>query len=101
MTITHKSKLPIGILYDGKTLKDFAVRPLLVRDSVEAIEELGADCPQVRLRIAQEARQVTIEGIPREAHTVDLLLGMYDKDYAAITTAIEVAEKKLLAQSEP
>ncbi|MFZ6748514.1 hypothetical protein [Undibacterium sp. Ren11W] len=101
MTITVKTALSIGIEFDGKLIKDFTVRPAIVRDSIESIEELGAGCSKARLRVAIEARQVTFDGIPPEAHGTDLVLGLCDKDYGALTDAIDEVEKKLSAQSKP
>ncbi len=99
--ITISGQLIVGITIDDKTIRDFTVRPAIVRDSVEALEEMGADCSVARLRVAIESRQVTFAGIPREAHNADLIMDLSDKDYGALTAAIDAVEKKLLAQSAP
>jgi hypothetical protein len=96
MAITHKSKLPVGIQIDGNTVKDFTVRPATMRDNIAAIEELGDDAPQISLRIAIQARQVSFDGSD-EVMTTDMLMDAYEADYSAIADAIGVVEKKLLA----
>lgn len=101
MIISIQDKLIVGIPFEGKSIKNFTVRPAIVRDSIEAIEELGADCSKARLRVAIESKQVIFEGIPQEAHNADLVMGLGDKDYGVLTAAIDAVEKKLLAQSAP
>jgi hypothetical protein len=101
MEIIVKGALPVGIQHDGKLVRDFTVRPAIVRDSIEAIEELGSDCSKARLRVAIEARQVTFEGMSQSDHGTELLMELCDKDYGAVTNAIDEVEKKLTAQSKP
>jgi hypothetical protein len=101
MNITVKNVLPIGFQHNGNLVRDFTVRPAIVRDSIEAIEELGSDCSKARLRVAIEARQVAFDGVPPAEHGSDLVMGLCDRDYGALTAAIDDVEKKLTAQSKP
>jgi hypothetical protein len=101
MVTTVKKTLPIGFDHVGTLVRDFTVRPAIVRDSIEAIEELGADCSKARLRVAIEARQVTFDGILEQDHGIDLVMALCDMDYGVLTDAIDEVEKKHSAQSKP
>jgi hypothetical protein len=101
MTITVKNKLQIGVVVGGVTYKAFTVRPAILRDSIEAIEDLGAECSQARLRVAIEMRQTIFDDMPDDARTIDMFMGLCDKDYGIITDALNEVEKKLSAQSAP
>lgn len=101
MVTTVKKTLLIGFDHSGILVRDFTVRPAIVKDSIEAIEELGSDCSKARLRVAIEARQVTFDGIPPEDHGTDLVMALCDKDYGVLTEAIDEVEKKHSAQSKP
>lgn len=101
MTILVTGQLPIGFDFNGQRVTKFAARPAIVKDSIESIEELGADCSKARLRVAIESRQVKFDDVPDEAHSIDLLLNLSDPDYNALAGAIDEAEKKLMALSKP
>lgn len=101
MTTTVKKNLVVGFEHAGNQVRGITVRPAIVLDSIEAIEELGSDCSKARLRVAIEARQVTFEGVPPEAHGTDLVMALCDKDYGVLTDAIDEVEKKHSAQSKP
>ena len=91
--------LPIGITVDGKVFKDFSIRPAKLRDSVAAIDEVGADANANTLRYATMAQRVSFEGVPQEKVTVELLMDMYDRDAVALEMASDKVEKKLDALS--
>lgn len=97
MTTTVKKTLVVGFEHAGIKVKEITVRPAIVLDSIEAIEELGSDCSKARLRVAIEARQVTFEGISPEDHGTELVFALCDKDYGVVTEAIDEVEKKHLA----
>ncbi len=99
MVTTVKKTLPIGFDHAGARVRGFSVRPAIVQDSIEAIEELGSDCSKARLRVAIEARQVSFEGIAPEDHGTELVMALCDKDYGVLTDAIDEVEKKHSAQS--
>lgn len=100
MTTTVKKALVVGFDYAGQRVYDFTVRPAIVADSIEAIEELGSDCSKARLRVGVESRQVTFEGVPKEDN-MSLVMSLCDKDYGVLTEAIDEVEKKHLAPSKP
>lgn len=93
------SKLPIGIEVDGKVYKDFSVRPAMLRDSCAAIAAVGGDAEPNTLRYATMAQRVSFEGLPQEQVTVELLMGLYDRDAVALELAADEVEKKLDALS--
>lgn len=96
--ITEKGTLPGGIEAGGKQLRNFTVRPVLVRDTVEAIEDHGEDISELRRRLATEARQITFEGFDGPV-TLDMMLDMPDGDYSVIVDALVEVEKKRVAQN--
>lgn len=97
--LTVKGTLPIGVTVDGKVYKDFSIRPAKLRDSVAAVDAVGADATPNTLRYATMAQRVTIEGLPQEQVTVDLLMEMLDRDAVALEIAADEVEKKLDALS--
>ncbi|ADE10479.1 hypothetical protein [Sideroxydans lithotrophicus] len=100
--LTVKSKLPIGILVDGKRFKDFSIRPGTLRDSINAAQSLGGDAATANgntLRYATMAQRVSFEGLDQELVTYDLLLGLLDRDAMVLEAASDEVEKKLDALS--
>jgi len=95
-------KLPIGVEFEGKRLKSFSIRPATLRDSTKAVESLGESASSAdanMLRYATLAQRVSIEGIPQEMVTLDLLMGLFDRDALALELASDKVEKKLDALS--
>ena len=99
MEFTSTKNLPVGFTHNGQKITQVTARPVKVRDTIEAIEELGADVSDARMRIGIEARQVKFDGVPDDEHTSVLLLELSDPDYRVVTQAIDEAEKKQLAPS--
>ena len=90
--ITEKGTLPIGVEFNGKLHRDFELRPALVKDSVEAMEDDRARKNKNYLAIAIMARQIVRLGndkldIPKDAITPALLMEMYDQDLAVMAEA--------------
>jgi hypothetical protein len=90
--LTEKGTLPVGVEYEGKTHKDFEIREQLVSDMIDVFDNpahsaraeknnyyLGA-CILSKLI-------VSIGTIPKEAITVDLLLGMLQDDLNEVKRA--------------
>lgn len=98
-SLTVKGKLPIGITLDGKAYKDFSIRPATLRDSCAAVEAVGGDAAPNTLRYATMAQRVSVDGLPQEQVTVELLMGMYDRDAVTLELAADEVEKKLDALS--
>lgn len=92
---TVKGTLPIGIEYGGKVHREFKLRPRLVRDSVEAAEEVG-DGSESRTGLAILARQfVQLGNIPPTGITTEVLLDMYEEDLGELYRAAEEVAAKL------
>lgn len=89
------STLPIGVEIDGKRFKDFSIRAAVLRDTVEAIEEFGAEASGMRLRYAVMARRLSFAGLDQEHVTADLLMTLLDRDGVALEKASDDVEKKL------
>ena len=92
-------KFPIGVKVDGVLHKDFTIRPATLRDSCAAVEAVGASAAPNTLRYATMAQRITIEGLPQEQVTVELLMEMVDRDVVALEVASDEVEKKLDALS--
>lgn len=94
--------LPVGVTVDGKTYKKFSIRPATLRDSVNAVAELGTDAATATgntLRYATMAQRVSFEGLEQEQVTLELLLSLIDRDANALEAAADEVEKKLDALS--
>ena len=83
----EKGTLHIGVEHDGKLCREFTLRPLKMRDSVEARSSADA----ARLAENDEymglyllGRRLTLAGVPREAMTLDLMLDLWDEDVNAV-----------------
>lgn len=95
--VTADGEFNVGVEYDGKRFTKFQLRQKLIRDSVEAIEELGGEASQARLDVAVLARQLSIPGVPQEAITTELVLDLDDIDMVALDGADDAVKKKRLA----
>lgn len=86
--ITEKGVLPIGVEYKGMVHRDFEIRPQLVRDSIDAVEDPRAMRNESYLGLAVITNQIIRLGeIPKEEITPELMLDMYDADLAEIQQA--------------
>lgn len=93
--LTIKDKLPIGVEVDGKRYRDFTMRPATLADACAAVNAAPADAPDNVLRYARMAQRVSFEGLPQEKVTLDLLMGMFERDAVALEAASDAIEKKL------
>lgn len=94
--LTQNGALPIGVEVDGVVHREFTLRPALVRDNVEAIEDVGSG-NSVALSAAIYARQLMKLGtLAPEAITYALVAGMHVADFDAIDQAAIALQKKLL-----
>ena len=55
----------------------------------------GAGPTANELRYARIARCISFEGLAQEKVTVDLLMGLFDRDAEAVENAVDAVEKKL------
>ena len=93
--ITEKGTLIVGVEYEGKLHKDFILRPQLVSDSVDAVEDERARSNESYLGLCVVGRQLEKLGdIPKEKITPELLMGMYEVDLAVISDASRRLQKK-------
>lgn len=98
-TLTVTEKLPIGVTVDGKVYKDFSIRPATLRDSCAAVDTVGGSASSNTLRYATMAQRTSFDGLPQEQVTLDLLMGLIDRDAVALELASDEVEKKLDALS--
>lgn len=97
--LTVTDMLPIGVVVDGSTYRKFTIRPAKLRDSIAAVDAMGANATPNTMRYATMAQRVSFEGLAQDQVTVELLMDMYDRDAVALETAAEAVEKKLDALS--
>lgn len=98
-SMNEKGTLSIGIEFEGKAHKEFELRPQLVSDSVDAIEEsVRAQRNDSYLGLCVLAKQlVKLGDIPKEKITPELLMPMYEVDLKVLMTASKRLESKLLS----
>lgn len=94
--ITQKGVLPVGIERDGKVHREFEVRPLMVKDSVEMGDERE---PQelnnpYAVGLFLTAKQLIRIGDISPV-SAELLAGLYEVDLGAISAAREKLTERL------
>lgn len=93
---TIGGKLIGGVVFDGKVHRDFTLRPLLVRDSIETLEACR-DKEAAFVELVLLARCFLGLGtIPREHITAELLMDMLDQDLKIVFDARDALQKKIL-----
>ena len=92
--LTVEGTLHAGLTHDGKVHRDFSLRTLLVRDSVEAMK-VAAGKGDLYLELALMARQLTLGKIPPESMNAELLLDLIDEDLDILSLARQELQKKI------
>lgn len=102
MALKETGELPIGVEVDGVLHRDFTLRPRLVRDSVEVMEDALARDNDAYRGVALIAKQIERLGdLPRDRVTPDLLMSMFDIDMAKIMERAALLEGRLLTFRKP
>jgi phage FluMu protein gp41 len=100
--ITVTGKLTHGIKVGDVAHKDFEVRAATIGDSVDAIEEAGADASFIRVKVHKIARCLVRVGDLKEGEiTADMLLALPEVDFNPLDAALDEAEKKLTGSAKP
>lgn len=95
--ITSDGELKVGLEFAGKTHTNFTIRAAKVKDTLEAMVEVGTES-SLKFLLANYSRQIlTLGDIPKEHITSNLLSNLYDIDLAVIQEASQSLEKKLLS----
>jgi len=93
--ITEKGTLIVGVEYEGKTHKEFEIRPQIVKDSIDAIEDDRAKKNESYLGLCVITKQIIKLGeIPKEKITTEMLMNMYEVDLFAISEAARRLQKR-------
>ena len=106
-----KTRLKLGVLYNGTLHHDMLVKILTVGGECQALEvisDLGlsdketlSHAEQMLVDLAYLAQQVEFDGIPREAVTPAFLLDNFaTDDYVLINNEINQLRKKRMGVSE-
>jgi len=94
--IKEKRTLPIGIEYKGKRHRELEIEPRRVSHMIDALDDARAQENSRYAEICTLACQITRLGdIPKEDITGDLLLPMYQQDYAMLSEAADTAQKRV------
>lgn len=94
--ITHKGTLPVGVEVDGVVHYDFEVRPQLVSDSIEAMEDPKAANNDSYLGLVLQCKQIVSLGcIPTESISPSLLMKMYQVDMNVMLEAAATLRDRL------
>lgn len=86
---TVTGSLPVGLEYNGQLHKEFELRPALVRDTVEVMEESprAATNRHYAGLCVYAKRLLKLGDIPKEKVTGDLLMEMTEEDFSALSAA--------------
>ena len=92
----EKGKFAVGIEYDDRIHKDFILRPQIVRDSIEAMENERAQKNNSFLGLCLLTAQIIKLGdIPQEKITPELVMQLTDVDFDILVKAKEALESRL------
>lgn len=95
--MTETGTLPIGIEFEGKVHKDFTLRPQILRDSIDVMEDERAIKNESYFGICMLSKQIERLGeIPKEKITPDLIMSLTEVDGRVFMEAKEALEKRLL-----
>lgn len=82
--------LPIGIIHQGKLCKEYKLRALRVRHSIDAKklpDFARCEGDDELMGLLSFAMRLEIDGIPSDAMTIDLMLDLFDDDMSEIISA--------------
>ncbi len=100
-SLMEQGVLPIGVEVGGKRHRAFTLRPRLVRDSVDVLEDSRAQNNDAYRGVALIACQIERLGDLTSAEIgTELLLSMFDADMAEIMKAASRLEERLLTFRE-
>jgi len=97
MILTEKGTLPVGVEYDGKTHREFELRPQKVSDSIDALDEdERARKNESYMGVVVVSKQLVKLGtVPKEAITPEMVMDMCDVDMEEINGALKRLQTKL------
>jgi len=94
--ITEKGTLIVGVEYDGKRHKEFTLRPQLVRDSIEAMEDDRARTNESYLGLIVLSKQLVCVGdIPPDKISPAILMDMHATDMEVVNDALRRLQERL------
>jgi phage FluMu protein gp41 len=96
MNITEKGSLAVGVEFAGKVHRDFELKPQIVGDSVEAMEDGRAVQNDSYYGVILLARQIKKLGdIPVKEITAELVMTLTEVDFQILMEKKEALEKRL------
>jgi phage FluMu protein gp41 len=92
----EKGTLGTGVVYEGKTHKDFVLRPQIVKDSIEAMEDERAKKSNSYFGLCLLTKQIDKLGeVPHANITPELIMQLTDVDFEILVKAKEALESRL------
>lgn len=92
----EKGSLAVGIEHDGRIHKEFILRPQIVRDSIEAMEDERAQKSNSYFGLCLLTKQIVKLGdVPYAKITPDLVMQLTDVDFEILVKAKEALESRL------
>jgi hypothetical protein len=96
MTLTEEGSLLIGVEYNGARQKAFELRPQIVKDVMEAMEDERTKGNETFLTVCVFSKIITKLGeIPKDKITPDIILGMAEADFEVLEEARQRLEKRI------
>lgn len=93
---TVKGTLFVGVEHGGKVHRDFELRPQLVRDSVEAMEDEKARRNDAYLGVVVMSKTIVSLGeIPKEEITPAMIMSLTELDSHELLKAKGVLESRM------
>lgn len=93
---TIQGILPIGVVFDGKTHTTFTLRNQTLRDSRDAIREVGKEDDVELMAEIYRLRLLNIGDIPPNKITTDMILDLDQIDVEALEKSAVELKKKML-----
>jgi len=92
--MTEQGTLPFGIERDGIRRTSFGVREQIFRDSFDLLQEKPdlEKASDAEFGLHLLAKRLTVQGVPSEEITPDLILDLCSEDYNAVQEAVKRLE---------
>lgn len=92
----EKGTLAVGLHYEGILHKEFVLRPQIVGDSIEALEDERAQKNNSYFGLCLLTKQIVKLGnIPQDKITPELVMQLTDVDFEILVKAKEALESRL------
>lgn len=96
--MTETGKLPVGVEFEGEVRRDFSIRELTAGDELDAADVClsTGKVTHGAVEAARIASVLTIDGVPKEKITSDLVRSLCLDDFSALRDSFEALQKKTI-----